>query len=41
LWSSTAGGAGAWGRGLGYGSGTVGRNDLAGAGGFSVRCLKD
>jgi len=41
LWSSTAGGAGAWLRRLYYDYSTVYRDDRARAGGFSVRCLKD
>ena len=41
LWSSTAGGAGAWNRNLNYDNSTVNRNDNAKANGFSVRCLKD
>ncbi len=41
LWSSTAGGAGAWNRNLNYDNSTVNRNDNAKANGFSVRCLKN
>jgi len=41
LWSSTAGGAGAWNRNLNYDYSTVNRNDNAKAYGFSVRCLKN
>ena len=41
LWSSTAGGAGAWSRHLYGDDSTVGRDGSAKAYGFSVRCLKD